>query len=268
MKRYIVIVLVFLSFQSYSQTSSFYKSLNNNEAFMYSQINKDPVLISHGTILSENNLPNYSKGLQFMQAPGLFSSVDSLYNYLTDNNKFYFDNYDKKGSYYSKSSSHINERVMHYNNGVEIYNESLGYKTDEEAVQSAVWDLISDVRYQLIFEEDYIKDSNYEFLILHTVDVFKADIDVNSNNDIENVANVFLKILSEDEINKFNRRNVGLYCMIKEGGVWKACSSKSAFKYMQERGYLHLIKAKVESNNFYDVLSTVENGVRQYQKIN
>jgi len=258
--RYILIVMVFLSYQSYSQEVGLYKELNNSNVFMYTQINKDPVIISHGNILSEDILPNYTKGLQFMQAPGVFNSIDELYMYLTNNSKFYFENYDRKGSYYNKNSSHINERKSYYDDFVNIYNESLSYSNDDDALESPVWDLIGNVRYQLVFEEDYIKDSNYEFLILRTIHPFISNISVNLSSDIENVSSYFLRA-SNDEIIK---KGIRSYCMIKEDGVWKACSAKSVFKYMQEQGYLQLVKDKVESINFYDVLSTVENGSRKY----
>ncbi len=258
--RYILIALILFSHQFYSQQANFYKELGNSGAFMYTQVNKDPVIITHGNIRNENTLPNYSKGLQFMQAPGLFNSVNELYNFLTDNSKFYFEGYGEKGSYYNKSSSHIGERTSYYTDFVKVFNESVGYSNDDEALKSTVWDLIGNVRYQVIFEENYIKDSNYEFLILRTVHPFVADIDINSNIDIEKAANHFLKT----SINENIKKGVRSYCLIKEKGTWKACSAKAVFKYMNEKNYLNLVKAKIKSSNFCDVLSTVENGSRKY----
>lgn len=250
----------------FSQNNAFYKSLNGNgELKFYTQINKTPVLISNGNIMIENNFPNYTKGLQFMQAPGLFSSVNELYTYLTNNSRFYFSNYSEKGSYYNKNTSHDAERQMYYSDGVAIYNKSLSMN-DEEASQDPLWDLISDVRFQLVFRETYIKDNNYEFLILGTVDVFKAKMNINSITDIEKAANYFLKTSSTEDIKRF-KKSVGLYCMIKEDGIWKACSSTAVFEYLQEKGFLQLIKNKIDSNNFYDVLSLIDGGVRTYTQI-
>lgn len=156
--KYLLIVLVFYSYQLHGQNSSFYKDLNNSGLKLYSQINEDPVLISHSNILSKNSLPNYSKGLQFMQAPGQFNSVNELYTYLTNNSAFYFGNHSEAGSYCNKSTTHNGQREHYYNDGVEIYNESLSLTSDNDASETGLWDLISNVRYQLVFRETYIKD--------------------------------------------------------------------------------------------------------------
>ncbi|PCH72696.1 MAG: hypothetical protein COB98_11555 [Flavobacteriaceae bacterium] len=265
--KYFIIGLLLLSSQLFSQNNSFYKTLSNNGEFkFYSQINKTPVLISHGDILSENILPNYAQGLQFMQAPGLFNSTEELYSYLTNNSTFYFKSSKEKGSYYNKAGTHSNKRNMYYEGGLEAYHKSVSYNSDEEAVQDPLWQLITGVRYQLVFRESYIKDADFEFLILSTVNVFKAGIDVGSTSDIENIIKIFLKQSSEEEINKF-KKNVGSYCLIKEEGVWKTCSPLAVFEYLQEKQYLHLIKEKVNSTNFYDVLSTVESGIRKYEQV-
>ncbi len=265
--KYVLIVLVLLSCQLYSQNNNFYEDLNNSGLKIYSQINEDPVLISHGNILSENIMPNYSSGLQFMQAPGLFNSENELYTYLTSNSDFYFSNHSEVGSYYNKNSTHSSQREQYYNNGVEIYNESLSYTSDSDASESDIWDLISNVRYQLVFRETYIKDNNYEFLLLTTINVFKADIDVNSNSDIAAAVNYFLRNSSEEEIEKF-KKSAASYSMVKEDGIWKACSADAVFEYLNEMGHLLLITEKINSNNFYDVLSNVEGGLRQYTQAN
>ena len=124
-----------------------------------------------------------------------------------------------------------------------------------------------DIRYQLIFREIYVKDETYEFLILSTVNVFKIDININSQSDIEKVSNIFLKTSSQSEIDNFGR-NIELYCLIKEDNIWKACSYSAFVDYLKEKGYLPKIKAKSTSNKSYDVVSTVENGIRTYQQIN
>lgn len=264
--KYFIIILIFVSSQLFSQNNSFYKALSSDgELKFYSQINKTPVIISNGNLLIENSLPNYTKGLQFMQAPGLFSSVNELYTYLTNNSKFYFSNNSEKGSYYNKNATHNAQRQMYYNGGVEIYNKSLSLN-DEEASKDPLWDLISNVRFQLIFRETYIKDNNYEFLLLSTVNVFKAEMNINSTIDIDKTANYFLKNSSTEDIKRF-KKSVGSYCMIKEDGIWKACSAEAVFKYLQEKGFLQLIKNKVDSNNFYDVLSVLDNGIRTYNQI-
>lgn len=262
MKYFIIILIIFTS-QLFSQNNAFYKTLSGDGVLkLYSQINKTPVFISNGNIMNESNLPNYTKGLQFMQAPGLFSSVNDLYTYLTNNSRFYFSNHSEKGSYYNKNTTHDTERQMYYSGGVEIYNKSLSMN-DEEASQDPLWELISDVRFQLVFRETYIKDNNYEFLLLSTVDVFKAGMNVNSTIDIEKAANYFLKNSNTEDIKKY-KKSVGSYCMIKEDGIWKACSSTAVFEYLQEKGFLQLIKNKINSNNFYDVLSVIDNGIRAY----
>ena len=262
--KYILIALLLVTSHSFSQNNSFYKTLSSDGVLkFYSQINSTPVLISHGDIVNENILPNYTKGLQFMQAPGLFSSESELYNYFTNNSEFYFDNSSQPNSYYNKNASHSMQRVQYYNNGLEVYNESITYNTDEEALESPVWDLISNVRYQLIFRETYIKENDYEFLLLTTINVLKAGIDVNSNADIQKIRNYFLRALNEEET-KTIKKSIGSYCLIKESGVWKACSATAVFQHLQAKGYLQSIKDKVNSSNFYDVTSTVANGSRQY----
>lgn len=262
--KYILSLLLLTVIKVNSQNDSFYKNLNFSGTLkMYSQINENPVLISNGNILSENSLPDYTRGLQFMQAPGVFNSVDELYNYLTNNNDFYFENYEQAGSYYNKTSSHNEERELYYSSGIRTYNKSLSY-SDEEAIQSGVWDLISNIKYQLVYRETYIKEDIYEFLLLGTINAFKADIDVDSSSDIEKGANYFLRnSIDEEEILQL-RSSAGSYAMIKEDGRWKACSASAVFKYLKIRRYLSLVKQKLNSNNFYDVLSTVENETRIY----
>ena len=85
-------------------------------------------------------------------------------------------------------------------------------------------------------------------------------------SDIENVSNIFLKLSSPSEIEEF-KNYLELYCMIKENGIWKACSFEAHLKYLVENSYMEIVNSKINSNNFYDILSTVENGVRIYTGI-
>ena len=261
----ILILLMITTSPLLAQKVEFYESLGNGLQF-YTQINTDPVLISHGNIISENTLPNYTKGLQFMQAYGLFNSVDEAYSYLTDNPTFFFDNFEKEGSYYNKAPSHAYQRQSYYDGGVETYNRSLSYALDENAVKDPLWELISEVRYQLVLEENYIKDSNYEFVIIHAVNVFRGYIDINSESDMSKLTSYALKTISPEDKRKLLGA-VGLYGLIKEEGEWKACSANAIFRYLQDQGTLDFVKDKVNSADFYDVLSTVENGVRVYEQV-
>lgn len=77
----------------------------------------------------------------------------------------------------------------------------------------------------------------------------------------------FLKKSSKNEIEKF-KKSESSYCMIKENGIWKACSAVAVFEYLNQTGSLQLITEKVNSDKFYDVLSIVQSGVRQYREVN
>ncbi|SDW82951.1 hypothetical protein SAMN05444411_102262 [Lutibacter oricola] len=262
MKNTLIIISLLFLLKTYGQNEMFYEDIGNSLMF-YSQINKDPVIISHGQILNEQTLPNYSKGLQFMQAPGLFSSVNELYNYLTNNNDFFFQNFSEPASYYNKNNSHSAQRNQYYTDGVTVYNKSLSISNDNDARDDTLYELISDVRYQVVFQETYIKDNNYEFLILSTLNVLQSDINLNIQSEIDSVSNIFLKLSTPSEIEEFGK-NLELYCLIKENDIWKACSIEAHLKYLEDNGYMEIVTNKINSNNFYDVLSTVNNGIRVY----
>jgi hypothetical protein len=265
MKNTLIIISLFFLSKTYGQNETFYEDIGNNLMF-YSQINKDPVIISHGQILNEQALPNYSKGLQFMQAPGLFSSVNELYNYLTNNSDFFFQNFSEPESYNNKNNSHSSQRNQYYTEGLAVYNKSLSISNDNDARNDVLYDLISDVRYQVVFQETYIKDNNHEFLILSTLNVLQSDLNLNIQGDIDSVSNIFLKTSSPSEIEEF-RKNIELYCLIKENGIWKACSMEEHLKYLEDNNYMEIVTNKINSNNFYDILSTINNGVRIYTEI-
>ncbi|CAM4295632.1 hypothetical protein ZONE111904_12735 [Zobellia nedashkovskayae] len=76
-------------------------------------------------------------------------------------------------------------------------------------------------------------------------------------SDINSVSNIFLKLSSQSEIEEF-RKNLELYCLIKEEDVWKACSIQAHLKNLEDNSYMEIVTNKINSNNFHDVISTVE----------
>ena len=263
MKKLFVIYFMVLTQVTCAQVESLYRPLNNDGLLYYRQINEDPVIVFHDQCLSENNMPNYIKGLHFVVgSPAFFETSDDMYAYLTDNQLFAYEDRFRPGSYYNKNATHQSQRQLFFNNGVEAYNKSL-ILSDEEVKESKHVSSISIRRYQLVATETYIKDGEYEFLFIEFVDVYKADIDPKSSGDVDKVVNFFKRAeLSEIDYNNIKRGTI-MECFIKENGFWKACYPLPIYQYWRNKGYDQLIKDKAN----YDVLSTVENGVRVYEQV-
>jgi hypothetical protein len=252
----IIILLIFTSCLTVkSQNSTFYKVSDlNTEVEFYKQININPVVLKFENVTSENDKPNWYEGFQFNMSPGVFSSYIEMYNYLSDNDVF-IDNSAGEYSYYNKNNSEA--MVENYNNGKEALERVKDYSEDEALNDSNLF-YTSRMRYQVVFEELYIKYKTHEFLFLLSGDMFTKGLDPNNTNDLNKVLQ-FLK--QENNNGGFDSgKDIGLLysILIKENTKWKFMDANSFFKYSNSEGFYNVVKAYVKNEpNLLTVESTV-----------
>lgn len=163
--KYIYLILILITYKGFSQNEIFYKNVPGfTNVKYYNQVNITPYIFKNGIILYENVYPNWYKGLMYHKSPGIFNSVEELYSYLGDDQRF-TQNPIRSSTYNHKTD--LNHQAQYLEMGKKDLNESKLYLNDLEfleVVNPNSAQLYK--RYSIVHREVYLKIDNDEFLVL------------------------------------------------------------------------------------------------------
>ncbi|MGB5983191.1 MAG: hypothetical protein WBG46_13705 [Nonlabens sp.] len=223
MKNFIFLTISFCVSMN-AQNPAFYNvHPQNNQVEWYMQLNMDPVIIKHGTVMSETTSPNWYNAFQFDNCKGVFQNAQQAYSFLTQNSAFYNPN---SYSYEDRNDTEAINNI--FNSSKEALLRSQTFSLNE-ALKDHSAGFLSGCREQVIFSEFYLKYNGYEILLLNAMPMYLYNLESSSTTDIQSVINKITGIINDDMFRQFT--SSGYY--IKENGIWKATNFKLMGDYLQ-----------------------------------